>query len=46
MMQTSMSIAGEFGISPVARLRLGLMAAEAETTLHGFFGGGSDARSG
>lgn len=27
MMQTAMSISGEFGISPVARLRLGLMAA-------------------
>ena len=25
MMQTAMSIAGEFGISPVARLRLGIM---------------------
>jgi P27 family predicted phage terminase small subunit len=30
MMQTTMSIAGEFGISPVSRLRLGLMSATKE----------------
>lgn len=33
MMQTVMSIAGEFGISPVSRLRLGLMKIEGENSL-------------
>lgn len=37
MMQTAMSIAGEFGISPVARLRLGLMKAHG-AKLTSFFG--------
>lgn len=42
MMQTAMSIAGEFGISPVARLRLGLMAAQG-AKLTGFFDEPDDA---
>lgn len=41
MMQTMMSIAGEFGISPVARLRLGLMKAQG-AKLTDFFGKGDD----
>lgn len=42
-MQTVMSISGEFGISPVARLRLGLMAKDGAKALHEMFGGGEDA---
>lgn len=42
MMQTAMSIAGEFGISPVARLRLGLMKAQG-AKLTDIFGRGEDA---
>lgn len=45
MMQTAMSIAGEFGISPVARLRLGLMKAQG-AKLTDFFGAGDEGGDG